>query len=138
MATKPPRTKIETFLDNLAFGPYVSGDNDCDVMAVKAREAIKIAHPQWETGICIMYGISLPQFARTGHGILVVKCIEGDLYYDCTTQSGNDSSRFRQIGWMSTWVTYLVLGFFIFFSYTEWEDYTPAARFKRWKKLSPR
>lgn len=137
MADRAKRQTVERFLDNLCFGKYIPYENDCDVMATKARNAIKQAKPTWETGICIMYGFHI-SLVFVGHGILVINCQEGDLYYDCTTQSGKDSSRFRQIGWLNTWMHYLMIGFFIFWSYTEWGDYVPSARFKRRKRLHPR
>ena len=134
----PKRQEVEGFLDLLEFGPYQTPANDCDVMASKARRAIEISHPAWQTGIRIMYGVYWLGFRIIGHGILAVKCSERDLYYDCTTASGKDSSRFRAIGWPRCWTHYLGSGVLLFWWYTEWGQYTPSRIFRRLRRLHPR
>lgn len=129
-------TEIKTELDRLEFGEYVINENDCDVMAVKARTWLAENYPELETGICIMYGFALAKrllghsgqigFSFAGHGILVIKCDDGEYYYDCTTQDGKDGSRINTLGWWGMWWTYLTYGFIVFVKYNEWGNYTPA------------
>jgi len=136
----PSRTKIEQFLDKISFGPYVVNSNDCDVMAQKARDAMDMAHPDWGHGMKIMFGYFIPQTLIVGHGICRIKCLEGDLYYDCTTESGDDHSRYRDTGWLKGWWHYAKGGYILFWWYTIWGDYEPARAsrmFRKFRKMNP-
>ena len=127
--------EILEFLDSLEFGEYVIHENDCDVMAVKAREAVKERYPDIVTGIAIMYGISFPgkligrhgrvKWMIVGHGILAMDVKGGPYYYDCTTADGKDSKRLRSASWSGMWFTYLLHGYFVLFKRIEWGDYIP-------------
>lgn len=133
---KPKIAEVETYLDQLEFGEYVPHENDCDVQASTARHHLETVHPDWVTGISIMYGLTFA-LEFVGHGILVVKCKEGDFYYDCTTQDGKDTRRHRGIGWRNMWWKYLTMGFFILYHYDEWGDYTPSAFWRRRHHMTP-
>ena len=133
----PRRKLVEQFLDKLSFGPYIINDNDCDVMAQAARDTMAIEHPEWEHGMHIMFGFFIPQAFIVGHGIAKVKCREGGLYYDCTTESGDDGTRYRDTGWMKGWLHYAMSGYILFWWYTQWGDYEPSKRFDKIRKMTP-
>lgn len=135
--TEPNHVFAETFLDKLEFGEYIPDLNDCDRMSEKARDTIRLTYPTWRHGQRLMFGLFIPQAAIVGHGILALKCVEGTLHYDCTTQSGKDGSRFRVIGWLKSWLHYAQSGYILFWWYTEWGEYSPGLRFALIKKMNP-
>ena len=124
------------FLDVLDFGPYEIGINDCDVMAVKAREALTKRWPKLKHGIVVMWGVSLPgrllgregrvRFPVAGHGILCFKLSGYPVqYYDCTTGNGRDSRRQRSGCWWKMWGKYLCKLYGVFYWKHIWGQYEP-------------
>lgn len=135
------KTTVINFLNTLEFGKYILHENDCDVMACKAREAMKLKFPELPTGITVMFGFtfnranlvrstrnaSIKGIGFAGHGILAVDVSYAEtLYYDCTTIDGKDSCRPWSVSFWKLWSHYMKHGYLVLFWYTVRGDYEPA------------